>query len=750
MDEEDDEYENDDEKMMAPATNQFSPVSQSLQEFGHTPDGSPDMSVRRSERAMLMGFLAGFIERFKLVSLLPGADTAGDSSISMSTINDGYEILKAMMLDNASLVLRPFHRGAKPSKFGIEAKWLRGVFSKTLQEVEEHLGFSNLDATVEEGERRERHLPKALEKIRQLTHEMHELRQSLQSEAATHKVMEREWNKTLLSLKQAIKDLKKENKIQAKFRADVLSATADCNRRDRDIALRSLRDHSDRLKSKIEVEKKITNRCLEFVKNQNLQLMEEAINLQAGLELDMVQMDLMIKKIREQRNDKQIIIDELEPRYIEKMAKRKMEEEEIDRKKNVTIEQQGLNEMRLRATMKIQRIYRGFKSRLGFKKELKKWKKKQKKDGKKAHDHETASIIACGKPVMKGTHPSPRDSHSSTAVRSKLYVFGGTDGTSTLDDLFVLDNATNTWGKPDVFGDVPAPRGHSASLIGDNLFVFGGYTFVWKKISTTGVSPIPWDSHTCSSYKNCFVVMGGEDSGNPETMAWREVKTTGAELMPGAGHTTISHGKYLACSNWCLGNFEVPGLLHVSPLQEIPWMQSEAYYSSMRDVTKSLKLWMTCISLLLTLLPFLTIWLPFFCEEMLREKDPSEPKLSMRKERKRRRQKYHATPFVLDKQRDADKSLVSSHGGICGKPWTSPIFPCQTHPTEFQPLGEKMFEARESDVFNYRYILEASIDGKLFRGLLFSYKPGFAQAVQSYMARKENITGGNHRTSKRP
>ncbi|EFJ04875.1 hypothetical protein SELMODRAFT_431991 [Selaginella moellendorffii] len=297
-----------------------------------------------------------------------------------------------------------------------------------------------------------------------------------------------------------------------------------------------------------------------------------------------------------------------------------------------------------------------------------------------------AGTYIWSKPVMKGTHPSPRDSHSPTAVGSKLYVFGGTDGTSPLDDLFVLDTAANTWGKPDVFGDVPAPReGHSTSLIGDNLLVFGGCgkssdpseeeyyndlhvlnmnTFFWKKISTTGVSPIPRDIHN----KNCCIVMGGKNGGNAylydihildtETMAWREVKTTSAELMPRAG--------------WLL--------------------------------------------LLLTLL--LTIWLPFFCEKMLREKDPSEPKLPMRKELKRRRQEYRATPFVLDKQRDADKSLVSSHGEF------------QAH---VQPLGEKMFEAKVSDVFNYRYTLEASIDGKLFRGLLFSYKPGFAQAVQSYI-----------------
>ncbi|EFJ05493.1 hypothetical protein SELMODRAFT_431513 [Selaginella moellendorffii] len=283
------------------------------------------------------------------------------------------------------------------------------------------------------------------------------------------------------------------------------------------------------------------------------------------------------------------------------------------------------------------------------------------------------------KPVMKGTHPSPRDSHSSTAVGSKLYVFGGTNGISPLDDLFVLDNATNTSGKPDVFGDVPALReGHSASLISDNLFVFGGYTFVWKKISTAGVSPIPQDSHTCSSYKNCFVVMGDEDGGNPETMAWREVKTTGAELMPRAGHTKISHGKYLASTGvWATSN---PSGSRPSPRFSLAGDSVDAE----RGI---LFVYEGCrLLLLMTLLPFLTIWLPFFCEEMLREKDPSEPKLSMQ---------------------------------------------FQAH---VQPLGKKMFEARESDVFNYGYRLEASISGKLFCGLLFSYKPGFAQAVQSYMA----------------
>ncbi|EFJ04463.1 hypothetical protein SELMODRAFT_432393 [Selaginella moellendorffii] len=152
-----------------------------------------------------------------------------------------------------------------------------------------------------------------------------------------------------------------------------------------------------------------------------------------------------------------------------------------------------------------------------------------------------------------------------------------------------------------------------------------------SSILLSGRRFLPLESHLFLGIATpalAIIVMGGEDSGNAylndvyildtETMAWQEVKTTGAELMLRAGHTTISHGKYLVV----FGGF--------------------SYDHKLFNDVRTLDL--------------------IFCEEMLREKDPSEPKLSMRKELKRRRQEYRATPFVLDKQRDADKSLVSSHG----------------------------------------------------------------------------------------
>ncbi|EFJ04681.1 hypothetical protein SELMODRAFT_432182 [Selaginella moellendorffii] len=257
---------------------------------------------------------------------------------------------------------------------------------------------------------------------------------------------------------------------------------------------------------------------------------------------------------------------------------------------------------------------------------------------------------------LQQQQPGCKWGHTCNAVRNLIYIFSGygRDECQT-NDVHVFDIATNTWGKPDVFGDVPALReGHSTSLID---------TFVWKKISTTGVLPIPRDSHTCSSYKNCFVVMGGKDGGN--------------------AYLNDVHILDTATGVWATSNPSGPG---PSPRFSLAGDSVNAergilfFYGGCNEELEALD------------------DMYFLSTEMLREKDPSEPKLSMHKELKRRWQEYHAMPFMLDKQQDVDKSLVSSHGGFCGKPWTSPILTCQTHATEFQahvqPLGEKMFEAR--------------------------------------------------------
>ncbi|KAF4382087.1 hypothetical protein F8388_001232, partial [Cannabis sativa] len=180
-------------------------------------------------------------------------------------------------------------------------------------------------------------------------------------------------------------------------------------------------------------------------------------------------------------------------------------------------------------------------------------------------------------PVIKGTHPTPRDSHSCTTVGDNLYVFGGTDGMNPLRDLHILDTSSHTWISPCFRGEGPEAReGHNAALVGKRLFIFGGCgksfstndevyyndlyilnteTFVWKRATTSGTPPSPRDSHTCSSWKNNVIVIGGEDGHDyylsdvhildTDTLVWRELNTTGQLLTPRAGHCTVALGKKL-------------------------------------------------------------------------------------------------------------------------------------------------------------------------------------------------------------
>lgn len=58
-----------------------------------------------------------------------------------------------------------------------------------------------------------------------------------------------------------------------------------------------------------------------------------------------------------------------------------------------------------------------------------------------------------------------------------------------------------------------------------------------------------------------------------------------------------------------------------------------------------------------------------------------------------------------------------------------------TSPYDSRPGLGRTFEAKVTDVYHYGYTLEAVVDGKMMRGLLFCYKPGFLQAAHTHLAR---------------
>lgn len=85
-------------------------------------------------------------------------------------------------------------------------------------------------------------------------------------------------------------------------------------------------------------------------------------------------------------------------------------------------------------------------------------------------------------------HPAPRRAHTTVLYQGKIYIFGGGNGLTALNDLWTLDvtrldsslrggsgNGGLKWSQLKPEGEPPAPRGyHTANLIGNVMVVVGG------------------------------------------------------------------------------------------------------------------------------------------------------------------------------------------------------------------------------------------------------------------------------------
>lgn len=69
-----------------------------------------------------------------------------------------------------------------------------------------------------------------------------------------------------------------------------------------------------------------------------------------------------------------------------------------------------------------------------------------------------------------------RAGHSAVFLGESMYVFGGFDGSGTLNDLQMLELSSLRWSQPEALGQPPSPRwGHSAALgSSSQMTVFGG------------------------------------------------------------------------------------------------------------------------------------------------------------------------------------------------------------------------------------------------------------------------------------
>ncbi|XP_048135838.1 serine/threonine-protein phosphatase BSU1-like isoform X4 [Rhodamnia argentea] len=354
-------------------------------------------------------------------------------------------------------------------------------------------------------------------------------------------------------------------------------------------------------------------------------------------------------------------------------------------------------------------------------------------------------------PTIKGTPPAPRDSHSCTNVGDNLFVFGGTDGMNPLRDLHILDTSSHTWISPSIRGEGPEAReGHSAALVGKKLFIFGGCgkspdddeevyyndlyilnteTFVWKKAMTTGIPPSARDSHSCSTWKNKMIVIGGEDGRDyylsdahildADTLMWKELNTTGHMLPPRAGHSTVAFGKILFVYGGFTEAQKLYDDLFMLDVESAIWSKvttasagPSARFSMAGDcldpVRSGVLVFVGGCNRSLEALEDMY----YLHTGLTREQEPRLEKLSLRKKLKLKCQEQNLTL-------GQDKALVQV--GVTTSTFQPVPLSIYGQPGNVQ--GKKIFQARVTENLGDRYTIETVIDGKPLRGILFSNKP---------------------------
>jgi dynein heavy chain len=176
------------------------------------------------------------------------------------------------------------------------------------------------------------------------------------------------------------------------------------------------------------------------------------------------------------------------------------------------------------------------------------------------------------KPKERGDEPCARWQHSATKIDdTKIIVFGGFTSSKEkvrLNDTWILDTTKDSWcaEKDFLVSDVaqesqwkvnakvverPCPRGsHSAALVNDAIFIFGGYggdgysrkdfndlhalctkSWQWFKLEAKGDAPKPRSGHKSVYFDGNLYVMGGWNAAetfddvhilDTRTMVWRQ------------------------------------------------------------------------------------------------------------------------------------------------------------------------------------------------------------------------------------
>lgn len=168
--------------------------------------------------------------------------------------------------------------------------------------------------------------------------------------------------------------------------------------------------------------------------------------------------------------------------------------------------------------------------------------------------------------IKSNNSPSPRSLHSVSYLNDYLFIFGGFDGESRINDFYKYSIKESEWRKIITNDIPPTPRERHFSITHENsLFIFGGfdgsnrlndfYEFniennTWQEVlySGSGFSPSPRHSTSGVIHDGNLYILFGYDGicrndihkFNFETNTWSEIKKKGVSSWPKERYRTYA------------------------------------------------------------------------------------------------------------------------------------------------------------------------------------------------------------------
>ncbi|MBW4512352.1 MAG: hypothetical protein KME64_38545 [Scytonematopsis contorta HA4267-MV1] len=136
-------------------------------------------------------------------------------------------------------------------------------------------------------------------------------------------------------------------------------------------------------------------------------------------------------------------------------------------------------------------------------------------------------------PQIQGNPPQSRYGHSAIRYQNSMIIFAGEDNETkkTLNDIYILNLESWTWEKPQVSGEIPPSRSfHTAVLNKEQMVVWGGYeeqipggylchdtavyilelkTWHWSRVVPDGTPPVARSHHSAALLKDKLFIYGG-------------------------------------------------------------------------------------------------------------------------------------------------------------------------------------------------------------------------------------------------